>query len=65
MVSTALTTETVKGFVTGVTRNYVPHTMFPTLLFLFLPIQVLPLFSSNSKDIIAKHFYYKFIPSIK
>lgn len=47
MVNAALASDIVKGYITRLTRNYTSHAIFSTLLFLFLPIQLLsfhPLF---------------------
>lgn len=41
MVNVALASDIVKGYITRLTRNYMSHAIFATLLFLFLPIQLL------------------------
>lgn len=52
MVNMALATEIVKGCVTRLTRNCVPHAIFAALL--FLPTQLLSLVSSTLQDVCVK-----------
>lgn len=53
MVNAALASDIVKGYITRLTRNYMSHAVFPTLLFLF-SAHAAPLISSTFQDVLVK-----------